>query len=137
VRGRRVGHVSLGESRDAVRRALGDPRSSRKDVDRWCVVGGAGLRVAYLGKERRVVLATTTARGQTVRGVGRGTKARVARRRLRVERSRQVGETKVFLAMKTASRIVVAGIRHGRVAWIGLADPRHSGAATLRRAGIH
>jgi len=137
IRGRRVGHVRLGESRRRVRHKLGDPRRAHHRVDRWCVVGAANLRVAYAGKKRRAALVLTTAKGQTVRGVGRGTKAGVARRKLGASSSKRVGKTEVLEAMRTKGRVVLVGMRHGRVAWVGLGSPRHVGAAVLRRAGIH
>jgi hypothetical protein len=137
IHGRRVGRVRLGEGRTKVRHVLGDPRRAKHRVDRWCVVGAAKLRVAYVGKRLRAGLVLTTAKGQTLRGVRRGDRARVARRKLGVSSSRRVGKTKVFEAMTRRTRVGLVGVRHGRVAWVGLAAPRHFGVAVLRRAGVH
>lgn len=137
IHGRRVGRVKLNESRQKIRHALGDPKTSRHRVDRWCVIGAASLRVAYVGKKQHAGVVLTTAKGQTLHGVGPGMRARAARRKLGAHSSRRVGKTRVLEAMRTRRRVGLVGVRHGRVAWVGLGVPGHVHAALLRRAGVH
>ncbi len=132
IHGRRVGHVKLGETRKRLRKAIGPPKRSRHGVDRWCVIGGAKLKVAYGGRRHRSRLALTSAKGQSLKGVSPGQRAGVARQKLRTSTSTRVGKTKVIRAMRTRHRVGLVGLRHGRVAWVGLGRRGHGLPSALR-----
>jgi hypothetical protein len=129
---RHVGSVSLGERRRRLLHHLGRPRSSGDRVDRWCVVGGYSLRVAY-SRSGRVELAKTTVRGQSARGVGPGDPARAARRKLLLERGFGLGGTQVFRARRWRGAPLYAGITDGRVRWLALTSQHADARSDLRR----
>ncbi len=136
VRGRHVGRVRLGQRRKAVRKELGEPGHKAHGIDRWCVVGAANLRVAYSPKRHRVSLILSTSRGHSIHGVGRGSSASGAKHKLGVRSRFKVKGTKVFEAPRSRHRRAFFGVRHGRVRWIAIANPR---ALTTRgvRAVLH
>ncbi len=133
---RHVGRAGLGTRRKALRKHLGHPRSHKRGVDRWCVVGAANLRVAYSAK-RRAEIIRTTAPGQTFHGVGPGSKGAKAKSSLLLTRAFNLGRTSVFKAEAGHGSRLLAGIRAGRVRWLALASGTlHDGRARsdLRRA---
>ena len=134
VRGRHVGRVRLGEPRKQVRKRLGKPTRSAHGVDRWCVVGGASLRTAYSAKKHRVKLILSTSRGQAIHGVGRGSSAAQAKRRLKLRKRFRLDGTKVLEGPRQARRRAFFGVRHGRVRWIAIASRGSSARRTLHRA---
>jgi hypothetical protein len=117
----------LGMDREDVIARLGEPHRTKRGVDRWCVIGDAQLRVGYgRGEGKRgakhAALIRTTSRGHTTRGVGVGTRARKAKRRLDLERRFRIGNRKVFEAPWTEGTRLFAAIGHGRVRWLALTD---------------
>jgi hypothetical protein len=140
LRARRVGHVRLGMSPDAIYALLGRPHSTKRGVDRWCVIGDAELRIGYRkGSPNGAALILTTVLGHTVRGVGTGTKRRKAIGKLDLDRVFGVGKVGVFEGPSKPRRDLFVGIKGKRVAWLAIIDPdrlRSLGAArrALRRA---
>jgi hypothetical protein len=135
VRGRRVGKARLGMKRKRVARRLGKPHHTARGVDRWCVVGGATLRIAYRGG--RTALVRTSARGHAVRDVAKGDRARRAVRRLALRRRFRLRKTRVMRASRAgnaSTRRVLAGLGGRRVQWLALADPRRLGPGQTKRA---
>ncbi len=126
-----VGEVSLCMRRRGIRHNLGRPRSHRRGVDRWCLVGGASLRVAY-SRARLAELIQTTARGQTVRGAGPGTRVGRAKSSLGLRRQFRLGHLAVLEATAWRGSRLLAGVRHGRVRWLALASRRPRDARIRR-----
>jgi hypothetical protein len=138
---RKVGRVRLGASPQRVRDRLGPPRSRKHNVDRWCVIGKANLRVAYRrGSERGAALIRTTSRGHAERGVGPGARRSRANRKLDLQPRFRLGDTMVAEAERRAGRRLFAGLRGKRVRWLAMIDPERLGTdeairRALRRAG--
>jgi hypothetical protein len=141
LRRRKVGRARIGMSRERLRSRLGDPTKTKRGTDRWCVIGAANLRVAYArgtgtrtaaSDEGRVAtMIRTTARGHTARGVGVGTPARRAARRLGLAYRFRAGRTRAFAAERFPGSLF-AGIRGGRVRWLAIADPAQDDAVIRR-----
>lgn len=127
LRGKRVGAVRLGMAKRTVRERLGEPRKRRHGTDRWCVIGAADLRVAYVRGRARLI--RTSVRGQELRGVAPGDRARRARRKLGRPGFRAAGARVIALPGKR--RLALAGLAGKRVRWLALADRR---LASPRRA---
>jgi hypothetical protein len=135
LRGRWVGKVRLRMKRERVIRRLGEPRRSRRGVDRWCVVGAATLRIAYRGG--RAALVRSSSRGHAVRGIARGDRTRRAVRRLALAERFRLRNTRVMRARRAGNaskRRVLVGLGGRRVQWIALADPRLLGPRQTKRA---
>jgi pimeloyl-ACP methyl ester carboxylesterase len=144
ARGRRLGPVRLGTARSHQRRALqGKRRRSRRGRDRYCVVGGGGLRIGYptarLSRHqrsvarRRSILILTSSPRFTVRGIRPGAPAATMRRRLRGERRVTLGRNRWFVARGRAATLVYK-IRGRRVHEVGIADRRLTrGVSATRR----
>jgi hypothetical protein len=115
-----VGFADLDARRKALHKRLGDPRTAKPNIDRWCMVGAASLSVAY-SQERRAELIRTTARGQTVDGVGPGSRAAAAKRSLHLEHRFSIGRTNVLAASRRRGARLFAGIAGGKVRWLALA----------------
>ncbi len=132
---RRIGAVKLGAGRDAVRATLGEPQASKRRADTWCVTGGEYLQVVFRGEPGAAVLIRTTVPGQTLDGIGVGTAAKRAQRKLGLRRPFRVGRTRVFETRRRPGAMILVGIRSGRVAWLAVADRSAVGnGARLRRA---
>ncbi len=135
LRGKRVGRVRLGMSRDRVLTRLGPPKRARRHIDRWCLVGKGELRVAYGRKRARAIL--SSGRGHSFHGVSRGDRLRRALRRLAIaERRRPRGGGEVLVVRRTGDRRVSIGIRRHRVRWVMIAEPG-LGKARARRLISH
>jgi hypothetical protein len=133
LRGRQVGAVSLGMTRDDVRGLLGEPHAEKNGTDRWCVIGDGELRVAYGGGAKaadRAAVILTTVLGHTVRGIRTGSKRRRAIRRLHLVRRFRAGGVAVFEARRKPGRRLFVGIGGKRVRWLAVSDP-----GTLRSLG--
>lgn len=132
LEGRRVGRVRLGMAPKRVRSRLGKPRSRKSHIDRWCVIGGASLRVAY--RKQGVALIRTSSRGHSENGVRPGDKRRRADRKLDLDPAFRIGNVEVAEAQRRAGRRLFAGIRGRRVRWLAMVDPsRLSHEAAIRR----
>ena len=83
------------------------------------IVGAAGLSAAY-SPSGRAELIQTTARGQTVKGVGAGTRAAKARSALHLRRRFAIGRMAVLAARGRRGPHLLAGIRGGHVRWLAL-----------------
>jgi len=136
LEGRRVGRVRLGMAPARVRDRLGEPRSRKRRVDRWCVVGRASLRVAYRkGSPRGVALVRTSSRGHAERGVAPGDRRSRANRKLGLKPAFRIGSTRVAEASERHGRRLFAGLRGKRVRWLAMVDPdRLAGDRAVRRA---
>jgi hypothetical protein len=140
LRARRVGHVRLGMAPETIYGIVGPPHSTKRGVDRWCVIGAGELRVGYRkGSPKGAALVLTTVLGHTVRGVRTGTKRRKAIDKLDLDRVFGVGKVGVFEAPSKPRRDLFVGIKGKRVAWLAITDPdrlRSLGAAkrALRKA---
>jgi hypothetical protein len=134
VRGRHVGHVKLAETRKRIRKHLGKPGRKGHGVDRWCVVGGASLRVAYSHRLHRAKLILSNSRGYAIHGVGPGDSASSAKHSMRLRPAFKVKGTKVFEGPRKPRRRAFFGFRNGRVRWIAIANAHPSPRRTFRRA---
>jgi hypothetical protein len=124
LQGRRVGKVRLGMAPRRVRNELGAPRSRKRGIDRWCVVGGASLRVAYgRGSPRGAALIRTTSRGHSEQGVAPGDRRARAHRKLNPKPAFHLGKTDVEEAQPRAERRLFLGLRGRRVHWLAVVDP--------------
>lgn len=138
---RKVGKVELGMSRKQVLKRLAAPRNHERGADRWCVTGGASLRVAYRhGSPRGVALIRTTVRGHSERGVRPHMRAELARRRLDLRHRFDLGPATVLEAPRHDGRRLFAAIRNGRVSWLAMTDPdrlrgEHATKRALRQTG--
>ena len=122
-RGRRLGGVRLGMRRDRVLNRLGAPRSFKRGVDGWCLIGKGHLRVSYRGRAGAAELIRSSGPGHSTRGVARGDRARRAHRRLDLDRLFKIGAARVFEASATPSRTQLLGVASHRVRWVAIADP--------------
>jgi hypothetical protein len=131
----------LGMRRQRLIGKLGKPRKTKHGVDRWCLIGNAQLRVAYQrrggakhGGRARAALIWTSSRGHTTRGIGPGSPAQRAKRRLDLEPSGRIGHIRVFRGPRRHGRDLFAGIRAGRVRWLALSDATMLGKRATRSA---
>jgi hypothetical protein len=100
-------------------------------MDRYCVAGGGNLRIGY--RRGREVLAITTSKRLSVRGIRRGSRVRTLRRRLRHERRIRVGRNVWYVARAHAATLVFR-TRGRSVLEVGLADRRRTrGLRATRR----
>lgn len=120
LQGRRVGQTKLGMSRTDLLARIGEPTSRKRRVDRWCVIGGASLRVAY--RHKRVSLIRTSSRGHALEDVAPGDRASRARSKFGGAEFK-VGPTHVTEAPSAKSRRGFAAIGQHRVRWVAIADP--------------
>lgn len=120
VSGRTVNRAVIGRTRGSVRRAF--TKYSLKDtsagMDRYCTVGGGYLRLGYA--RNRAVLALTSNRSNRLKGLKVRDRARTVARKLRAERRYRVGQSTIYVARASKTRIVVE-VRRGRVTQLGLA----------------
>ena len=134
ISGRRVGRARLGMSPAKLHDRLGPPRKRKTFVQRWCVVGGSSLRVAFhkrdrdgegrdRGAPRGVSLIRTDNPGHHVGRIGPGSKRKRAIRRLDLERLTKVGAVKVWAAEPRRRYRLLVGTRGGEVRWLAIADP--------------
>jgi hypothetical protein len=131
VRGRRIGAVKLGSTRDEVRGALGDPLAAKGRAETWCVIGGEYLQVVFRGTQNAAVVIRTTAAGHTIDGIGAGSGLERASRRLGLNRLFRIGRTRVFATDSRPHALL--GARGDRVEWLAIADPGTLRGAVLRR----
>ena len=143
--GRRVGAARLGVLRRTNRRAFPSFRRSRRSIDRFCIVGGGVTRVGYplRGLLRRVssrtrrrvrgraVLALTSSRVYSARGVRAGSSARLMRRRHRRLQRIRIGRNLWYLKRSRRATLLFK-VRRGRVREIGLAERRLTGSRRAR-----
>jgi hypothetical protein len=147
VHRRRVGKVALGMSAADVRKRIGPARKRKGFTQRWCVEGGSSLRVHFHKREagrdegapRGAALILTTNPGHSFKRVGPGSKRTRAVRRLGVEPAFDIGRVEVLASARDRRRTVIAGVKKGRVRWLGLVDPNRIPGdrrlrATLRQA---
>jgi glucosylceramidase len=145
--GRSVGPIALGETRARVRHGLRRSKDRRAPYTDVFCFRPIGIRVGFpppsaarrltLRVRRatagRVVLILTANRHYALRGVRPGTPLASAKRRLRLERPIRAGLNTWYLAPATGVTGVLK-VRRGRVAEVGIADPR---LTRPRRLAIH
>ncbi|MDX6648779.1 MAG: hypothetical protein QOJ97_730 [Solirubrobacteraceae bacterium] len=138
---RAVGGVRLGDAESRVRAALGVPQLIRRGFLRWCYQDGTSLRVgqasdrsgdAGTGDTEPALALVTTSPAHRVRGVGPRSTATALRRAFRGSRRLYaVNGATVWRLSRTGTAL--AGVRHGRVAWLAVYDPaKVRSRATLR-----
>jgi hypothetical protein len=138
---RAVGGVRLGDAESRVRGALGAPQLIRRGFLRWCYQDGTSLRVgqasdrsgdAGTGDTEPALALVTTSPAHRVRGVGPRSTATALRRAFRGSRRLYaVNGATVWRLSRTGTAL--AGVRHGRVAWLAVYDPAQvRSRATLR-----
>jgi hypothetical protein len=146
--GRRVGRARLGMSRQRVHSELGPPDSTKRGIDRWCVIGDASLRIAYRRKRgeprkrggpKGVAMIRTTSRGHVTRGIGVASRKARARRRLDLRHRFKVKRVHVMEARRRHGRRLFAGVRGRHVRFLAMTDPKRlrtigATARALRRA---
>ena len=136
--GRRLGPVTLGMTRAAIRKRFTRPTTGgRRDMDFFCTASRR-IRVGYASaalsrsltraQRRRVsgraILVLTASRHYTLRGVHPGTRLTAKlQRRLHVGRQFHVGQNRWYLVAEPGSRGVFK-VRRGTIQEIGIADPR-------------
>ncbi len=127
---RQAGGVALGDSESRVRAALGTPHLVRRGFLRWCYQDGSSLRAGNasdrsgdLGEgttdPTRMILLTSRAYG--ARGVHPGSSLRALRRAFPGARRRYTVNGKAVWTLARTGHLV-AGVRHGRVAYLALYD---------------
>lgn len=131
----RAGEVELGMPRERVRELLGEPTSSKGSRERWCVIGGDYLQVAYAGPDSVAGLILTSVRGHARRGIGPGTSRERAERRLDLSPLFRMGATAVLESGRGGESTLLAGTSGGHVRWLAIADPELiGGRVALKRA---
>jgi hypothetical protein len=132
LKGRRVGRVKLRMARDDVHDEVGDPDSTRRGTDRWCVIGDANLRVRY--RKGAAAMIRTTSRGHDEQGVAPGMKRSKAKRKLGLETDFRIKGAKVAQAPDRAGRELYVGFGK-RVKWLAMVDPKRLRSETaVKRA---
>jgi hypothetical protein len=128
-----LGAVRLGMREPGIRARLGPPESlsARRHVLRYCLTRGGSLLVAQRG--HRAVLLMSTSHGFALRGPhGRALTVGTTARRLsiafphctRLLTVRRVSFVKVLAPVRSGrGGVVIAGIIHGRIAYLGAYDP--------------
>ena len=126
--GRGIGGIALGDTRAAVRAALGRPTSESRHSVRYCLEGGGALVAGFRGpgERSRALIVKVDHPAFTTRGLGPGTGERRARRILRGERVHRRGRQAKLLIVRTRRRTLVASVRRGRVDYLAVARPRIS-----------
>jgi PKD repeat protein len=131
VSSRGVDGLRVGLTRQQVVDHAGRPVEERGRVLRWCVRGG-GTALAVLGRDGRVALVVSSARGhQGASGIG----PRDALRSLRRAHPRSAPIARGVLVQRRGSRVLY-GVRGRRVAWVGLASRRLVGRPAELRAHL-
>jgi hypothetical protein len=127
---RGIGGLALGDTETRARSLFGAPHLIRRGFLRWCYQDGTSLR-AGLAADRSgdfgngdadptlVVLATN--RAFRARGVGPGVTLRALRRKFPGARRRFAANGKAAWTLSRRGRLV-AGVRHGRVAYLAVYD---------------
>jgi glucosylceramidase len=145
--GRSVGPIALGETRARARHGLRRSKDRRAPYTDVFCFRPIGIRVGFpppavakrltprvrRATTGRVVLILTANRHYALRGVRTGMPLASAKRRLRLERPFRTGLNTWYLAPGTAVTGVLKVLR-GRVAEVGIADPR---LTRPRRLAIH
>ena len=132
VRG--IGGIRLGLRRADVRRALGPPGGESRRWISYCLEGGGRLVAVFggVGDRARTALVLTDAPPFDVRGIRAGTSGRVARRRLRRERSAgRIGNVRV-LTVRERRRRLLLGISANRVTFLAVTSRRTSARRAVR-----
>ena len=142
--GRRVGAARLGVLRRTNRRAFPSFRRSRRSIDRFCIVGRRGARESAIRcaaccggsssrTRRRVrgraVLALTSSRVYSARGVRAGSCARLMRRRHRAPASASGSGATSGTSSARRRATLLFKVRRGRVRELGLAERRLTSTA--------
>jgi hypothetical protein len=125
-----VGPVALRDTERTVRQRMGPPYSVVRGFLRYCVRGGGRLmageledRSGDLGEDpdARIVLVATTSRTLATKGVAAGDRASELRRSFpRARKKLTVDGTTVRVLRRGTG--LIAGVRRGRVSWIGAYD---------------
>lgn len=138
IRGTRVGPAVLNRARKRQRSLIGARLKSRRGgIDRYCIAGGASLRIGYptrrlnrgFGRSvrnrirSRAQLALTTSKRVSVKRLRVGSEVRTMQRRLRGERRYRVGRNVWYVARGKRARVVFR-TNGGRVREIGLINKR-------------
>jgi hypothetical protein len=138
LRGRRFGPIALGERRSSARHELSQfSTRHRRSMDFFCLAGG-GIRAGYpsakllrsvprsqRGRLRgRIVLALTSDRYYSLRGVTAGSRLSAARDRLRVLSHFGIGRNQWYLVRAGHGVVGVLKVRQGKVGEIGIAPAR-------------
>jgi hypothetical protein len=127
---RGIGGVRLGMKRARARRALGLPMTESRRWMTWCFDGGGRLYAAF-GRVGAELVLTDSAPFDTHR-IRRGTRRRVALRRLRGERRLgRVNGAAVYVKRERRRRLLV-GMRSGRVAYLAVTRRKTSNRRALR-----
>lgn len=121
IKGRRLGPLTLGMSRDAVSRRLGPGSRSSDGDERYCLSGGGRLWVVY--SHSRVAMLATTSRSSRIGAIHPGTSASRIRGLRSMPRTR-VGSARVYEASRGRSRRALVSVLRGRVRYVAIADPR-------------
>ncbi|MDP9384140.1 MAG: hypothetical protein M3P50_02705, partial [Actinomycetota bacterium] len=127
-----LGEISLGMDPERLLRSAGQPDSRPGRLWTWCADGTQGGQVkTLLTQDGRVELVASTARLHRYAGVGRGSRASLAKRRTsalgRFLRVRRAG--------KSGNRVVY-GIRRGRVTFTAVVAKEAAASRSKLRAAL-
>jgi hypothetical protein len=125
-----VGPIALGDTERTVRQRLGPPDAVARGFLRYCVSGGGNLLVGELedrsgelgeSPDARVVVVLTTSPALTTKGLAVGARASSVKRRFGPARTKLTVEGTTVRVLRRRTGLI-AGVRRGRVRWIGVYD---------------
>ena len=129
-RQRPCGADRVGDTERTVRQRLGPPVSVDRGFLRYCLRGGGRLMVGEMedrsgelgeSPDARVVLLVTTSRTLATKGLVAGDRASELRRKFPRARHRFTVDHTSVRALRARSGLI-AGVRRGRVRWLGVYD---------------
>ena len=123
LRGPRLGPFTLRSTRERVALRGGPARRTRRAAVEYCVEGGGRMVVAFRGR-RAALVATTSRRVTGARGLVPGRRAKLPRRARRLKGG--------YVLVRGRKSSTVAGIRGGRVRFVGVVAGRPKRAAIAR-----
>jgi hypothetical protein len=146
IKGRMLGRARLMRARARQRRAFRRWVRRRRSVDRFCLSDRRHIRVGYPSRalarsasraelrrvRGRAILALTSSRRYSIRGVRNGSRLRPLLRQVRGLRRIRVGANAWYLARGRSSRLVFK-VRRRRVGEVGVADLRLTSGDRARR----
>jgi hypothetical protein len=133
---RGIGRLRLGDTKARMLRRAGAPRVRRSRTWRYCVRGGGRALVAFDGRGRAVLVAST-AKGHRIGRIRRGSRNRTLRRAA-------PGLHPIGRGVRTGSRryrTSVFGVKRGKVRFVGVASRglighRRTLARYVKRLGV-
>ena len=125
-----VGPIALGDTERTVRQRLGPPYSVNRGFLRYCLSAGGRLLVGELedrsgelgeSPDARAVILLTTSRALATKGVAAGESSSELRRHFPHARKKLTVEGTTVRVLRKGTGLI-AGVRRGRVRWLGVYD---------------